>query len=414
MHKHFTTFAVLALASIVTGCGGGSGSGASPPTSSVNLNASKLQFAVGTATIASEGTIGLNTVETFRQPNGLSAALVDTPTIVGPAGFTVPLDSAGPYMESCSPSTGGATLVDSASGATVGQGSGTDGGTNHISGTPQTLLGTPVVCTSFGIRGGAFGYGFVPDNSTTNGALTDRYYQLPFYPMNSGRTLRYIGGPPAFPQSRNGTFPSGFLGYYQGFTDFNAPAVAGAYTLNVVAAAGNAPTSTFSATSNLTNVTGLPTFDRPVFTPDGSGGGTVAVNIPAGVTETFVEILDLGTAGLGSPNCFPTGPLGGNPTVYYTLIANGSGPQTLTLPDNLGPAVPGQTTHTLCTSADNAAASGGATTTGDPYRLYAVGFDYPAFEAAYPQSTSQTPTITGANGQADITTSKRTGTLTYP
>ncbi len=416
MHRHLIKFAVLALALAGAGCGGNSGSGVNPPTSGGNLGAAKLQFAVGTATIGSEGAVGLNTVETLRQPNGLTAALVNTPTIVGPVGFTVPSASAGPFTEVCPASTGAAIVTDPASGATVGRSSGTDAGTSHISATPQVTLGTTAVCTSFGTSGGAFGYGFAPDNSTTSGALADAYYQLPFYPAASARTLRYVGGPPAFPQSRNGTFPGGFLGYYEGFTDFNVPVVAGAYTLNVVAAAANAPTSTFTATANLSNVAGLPTFPTPSFLADGNGGGTVTVNIPPGVTETAVEVLDLGTAGpdAGSGSCFPPGALGGSPTVYYTILAQGSGTQTLTLPDNIGPAVPGQTTHTLCTSADNIAASGNSSASGDDFRVYAVGFDYPAFEAAYPQNASQTPTIVGANGQADITTSKRTGTQVYP
>ncbi len=117
----------------------------------------------------------------------------------------------------------------------------------------------------------------------------------------------------------------------------------------------------------------------------------------------------------GSGACFPAGPQGGSPTVYYTLLTTGPGLQTLTLPNNLGPAVPGQTTHTLCTSADNIAASGNPAATGDDFRVYAVGFDYPAFEAGDPtKALSQTPIITGASGQADITTSRRTGTLVYP
>lgn len=39
--------------------------------------------------------------------------------------------------------------------------------------------------------------------------------------------------------------------------------------------------------------------------------------------------------------------------------------------------------------------------------------DYAVSGAAYPFSTSQTPAISGANGQADITTSAAT-TSTYP
>jgi hypothetical protein len=37
--------------------------------------------------------------------------------------------------------------------------------------------------------------------------------------------------------------------------------------------------------------------------------------------------------------------------------------------------------------------------------VQAVGFDYPAYEASYPFSTSEAPTISGMTGTADITTS---------
>ncbi|GAC1659493.1 MAG: hypothetical protein NVS9B12_12760 [Vulcanimicrobiaceae bacterium] len=44
--------------------------------------------------------------------------------------------------------------------------------------------------------------------------------------------------------------------------------------------------------------------------------------------------------------------------------------------------------------------------------MYAVSFDYPAFEASPPVSTSAAPTITGAGGQADLTASAALS-LTY-
>ncbi len=54
---------------------------------------SKLQFAVGVATIAFNGgksvAYGLNTVETLRQSNGLSGTLYNQPMIIGPSSFDV-------------------------------------------------------------------------------------------------------------------------------------------------------------------------------------------------------------------------------------------------------------------------------------------------------------------------------------
>jgi hypothetical protein len=50
---------------------------------------------------------------------------------------------------------------------------------------------------------------------------------------------------------------------------------------------------------------------------------------------------------------------------------------------------------------------------GDEYRFYAASFDYPMFEAGPPGNTQQKPAITGANGQADITTSAATTVGSY-
>jgi hypothetical protein len=89
-----------------------SGAAQGPPaTSSVNVlspSYGKLQFAVGTANIYGTAT-GLNVVSTYRQTNGKSAVLVNTPTITGPAAltFTVPATTVG-----TDPETGGACGYD--------------------------------------------------------------------------------------------------------------------------------------------------------------------------------------------------------------------------------------------------------------------------------------------------------------
>lgn len=75
------------------------------------------------------------------------------------------------------------------------------------------------------------------------------------------------------------------------------------------------------------------------------------------------------------------------------------GVQTLVLPSNLGPTAGTASNRSICS--------------GDTVGTYAAGFDYAVSGAAYPFSTSQTPAISGANGQADITTSAAT-TSTYP
>ncbi len=356
--------AVLALA--VTSCT--SGNTAVPPQQAVvnPLQAGILQFAVGTANVS--GVLGLNTVTTLRKKDATSAALFSTPTIVGPAGFSVP------------------AATDA----------GNDAGTASITGSFPSQLGSAIPPTTFGASGGVTGLGFQPDNSTTAGSAIFTRYALPFYAAT--KTI-YLGGPPAFPQTRDGNRATGFAGFTLGFTDFAAAPVAGSYALSVQIptgfdGAGNPTSGTLATSASLTNLKPLPTFAAPVFAPDGAGGGSVAVTVPAGVTEAYVFVVDTAA---GATDCFP-----GTQTrpVYYAIRTTMPGTQTLVLPANVGPTGPGAT-------------SGRSICSGDTIRTYAAGFDYPVTAAAYPFSNAQTPPITGPNGQADVTTSARV-TSTYP
>ncbi len=372
-NKKFRAVAALIAASAIAGCTSGQ-SAIEPPFQSFPLNTLKAQLAVGTATIgtAAGNTVGLNTVVTFRQPNGLSGTLLNTPSIIGPAGFIVPASAQ----------------------------ANSDAGTASITASPQTAPGAPSTLTTFNKTGAAYGYGMAPVNSNNGGAASFAQYPLPFYadvaaaggfPNASGLTdaagnpidtPEYVGGPPAFPNTQNGTFPTGFFGYNEGFVDFAATPVSGVYTLHVLVptapGSSQAPT-TLSATASLNAGKILGAFAPPVVTLDGVGGASVTATLPAGVTEAFVQIEDL----TGSCHS-PAG------QQYFTLRYTATGTQAL--PPNLG------------------ATSGGAVATqsicsGDQYVVYAAGFDYPAFGAAYPASTSQTPTLLGAAGQADVTTS---------
>ena len=321
------------------------------------------------------GTVGLNTVATFRQPNGLTATLVNTPTITGPAGFVPPVTAV------C-----GAGCVDNAS-------------TRTISGAPQNVnpnVANPV--TTFAQSGGVFSFGLAPENEgATGAAIYTRYIQ----PFTGGTTAtaanpNYTGGPPAYPFFRDGTFPSAFTGYSQGFTMFNATPVAGAYSLAVVVATSNAGSTTFTASSTLANLTPLPALATPTFVKDLAGGGTGVVTVPvdARVVETMVYFQNVSQA-----TFFAVGPI------------RGTGAQAYTLPDFLGP----------CSGAAGTGCQNSSTTrtvtlaTGNSVRIYAVTYDYPMFEASPPGSTSQTPTINGGaatSNQADLTTSSVT-TITY-
>lgn len=338
---------VVATLALVTGCTSGQANSV-PGFTSVNLNSNKAQLAVGVATFVN-GTKGLNAVVTFRQPNGLSATLANTPTITGPTGFLVPAGSGG-----------------------------VDGGTNHISGSLQVPSGQTAVMSTFGTSGGAFAYGFAPDNSTTSGTANFGVYSGAFYDSagtitgsNAAGPITFLGGPPAYPSTRTGTFPAGFVGYTQGFTTFATAPVVGSYGLSIAISSSNTAGATIVGTPGaLANATGLGAVSMPTFTSDTAGGGTATCTPPAGTTETLVDLTDI-KAG-----------------AYYTAVVQGAGPVSATFTDNLGPVVSGAPTPTIAT--------------GDEYSVSCIAVDYPAFETGPPANTQQLPTLTGAAGQADI------------
>jgi len=354
LQKQSLRLAALGCITMLAACTGGQ-SGILPIYTSDNIAAkSKLQFAVGTANYA--GTPALNTVVTFRQANGLSATLLNSPTIVGPAGFTVPTVST----------------------------AGVDGGTASLSSTPQVIPGTlsTVPRTTFNQSGGVFGYGFAPLNSTTGGGqvagitTATGYYSEPFFVPGSAKFAPLLG-PPATPNFNDGNTAGGFPGYPSGFTSFaGVTLVPGGYTLSVLVPTADPKLAPNIApvTAQLTSTSLLPTFAAPTFVSDGNGGGTVTMVVPLGVTETIVYVQD-SSAGLN-----------------YSFVVQGTGPQTVVVGDKLGPVTTAGVIKPTLGS-------------GDAINVIAVGFDYPAFEAAPPANVSQTPTIVGANGQADLTAS---------
>ena len=340
--------AVVLLGLALSGCSSGA-SGIEPPFTAVNLNQNKVQLAVGVATYynASGVATGLNTVTTFRQPNGLSATLLNTPTLTGP--FTVPAASS----------------------------AGTDAGTNHISGSAQALPGTTAVKTTFGQIGGVFSYGFEPDNSTTSGAAQFGKYAQPFYDtLDTGAKVTFLGGPPAYPNAQTPFYPSGFTGFAQGFSIFALAPVAGAYNLSVNIPSANNPGATLTApTANLSNTVGLAAFvSPPAFVSTGNGGGTVTCAAPAGVSETIVDLRDT-VAG-----------------TFFTVVVPNGGAVSATFADNLGPQTTAKPTSPTIVATDT-------------YEINCIGVDYPAFEAGPPSNLAQLPTIVGPSGQADVTIS---------
>ena len=380
LKKNITRLAACALLSaLAAGCTS-SGAAVQPTVTQANLNANVLQFAVGTANLFGTKT-GLNTVATYRQPGtNISAVLLDTPTITGPAGFVV-------------------TAPASAAG--------TDSGTNHISGGPQPnpVGGAAPPPTTFGPNsstssgGGVFSYGFAPQNSSTAGTPNFTLYPEPFFNTSAVQSqLSYYGGPPLYPNPRDGTYPvsgstSTFVGWTQGFTAFdNVTLAAGVYTLSVTVPTANTVAVTQTATASLTSLVPLPAVAPPVFARAGVNGGTVTFTVPAGAVEAIAYVVDNYPA--SSPNAsLPV------PRAYFSAITHGAGLQTVTISDNLGPHA-------------NGAAATPTFSTGDKLTVYVVAYDYPAYEAGPPASTVSNPTIVGAGGQADVSLSPSTA-FTY-
>ena len=353
-------------------CACGSGGASQLPVTTVDPVASnKLQFAVGTATFSSGGTttVGLNFVETLRQGNGLSGSLFNVPVITMPT-----------------------TAVNTVNAASA------DANTNRVSqATLNTYAGPLPANLSSGGNGGvhptipsagAFGYGFCVCNA--NSGPINGYPTLFLDPGVDGT---FYGGPPAFPAPTPDQTAAGFFGYSLGFTAYPIAPVTGTYRLDVAFPpdfqSANSPSNpTLTQTTQLVSTNGLPAYATPAFTPDGSGGGTIAAPTPSGASEAFAVLEALPFAKAQQVDACTTAHA--TPLFFTVRIAIGT-PGGI-LPPSLGPADPsGTATRTLCS--------------GESYSIRAVGFDYPAFESGYPQNLSQTPTITSATGQADVTIS---------
>jgi hypothetical protein len=372
------TLAATIAASALAACTGGQTVG--PTVHSVSASKfAVLEFAVGTANFQGTYT-GLNTVVTFRESSGASAALVDTPTIVGPSGFTVP---------------GGAI------------GAGSDAGTNSITSLSQTATSGS---DTFGTSGGAFEYGFAPANTSNSGTanypqfggsyatalnndatssiitgggkgaltsdgitLEDLAYTYP-EPLYVGNTqeMPYVVGPPAVPDFHSANYPSGFLGEPSGFTAFEAPPVAGAYGLTVVLPSATGTAATYTASGTLSSTAPLAQFVTPTIAADAAadGGATVTYTLPTGVTNAIIYAIDV-SASSGAVE-------------IYSQLETASG--TWTIPATQGP--------------------GGAApfAAGDIVFAYAAGFDYNPLATGLgtPTSLVQSPTLPA---QADVTLS---------
>jgi hypothetical protein len=388
----------LLYSAVLCACGYGGGASEPTVTSFDPAATSKLQFAVGVATMSFNGgqqvAYGLNTVETLRQKDGLSGTLYNVPMVIGPSSFNVLIST----------ETGNEVLA-----------AGGDLGTNHI--TWGTLNQSQWTGPPRGLKSsssGAFGYGLCPCNSDSGpgNGFTPLYqaYFLPIYGKIGYEELWY-GGPPAFPAAGPSVRALGWLGFSLGFTDFAVQPVLGTYHLYAaVPPAYNTPQNPtpspnpngtptpapgiLAAGAQLAKFAPLPAFATPAFSPDHKGGGTIHLTVPGGVAEAIVIVRALGGSGVGI--CVQSHATDS----FYTLVTHRSGAQELFLADDLGPLTQsGSKTPSICPQGS--------------YQTYAAGVDYPAYESSYPVSLSQLPHIKSPNGQADVTTSDIL-TGTYP
>jgi len=239
---------------------------------------------------------------------------------------------------------------------------------NAVSTFRQTNGNTAFTNTGDAKLTGPAGFASFVDGTTIVdlGALSS-YGQLP-------GTNAVTGLPPTYPSvgAPAAGFSTGFLAQ-SSVNPLGNPAP-GSYSVNVNILQ-NGVTTPYSATATLPaspTVLG-PWGTPPVFVADVShdGGGTFTLPVrPVGVTETLILVFNT----CGAP------PVPG-PEVASVETTSG----TATLP-------PG-TLAPLC--------SDGVTTA--TYSAVALGADYPLVESGPPASTSQTPTITGSGGTADLT-----------
>jgi hypothetical protein len=407
-------FGAFALAA--SGLAACSGSGSSPkPVTQANIAANVLQLAVGTANIYGDlaGTggnlIGTNIVATYRQPAGQFAGdsvLVNSPLLTGPFTLAAPAGNAGADPTSTivgaaaaspSPALGGGPAP-----AEIGAGS--------ITSTPQTSGAV----TSLGTSGGVSGLGIEPFNyNNQNGVpFTVVPYQVPLYdPLGPADPNGFVpwGGPPAFDPNKDGQgvrdgniYPNGTLGVSEGLDVFAGitPSVTGPYTLNAPSAATSAGTvAPPPAKFTLKSTALLPAATPPVPTLDGAGGASFAVTLPAGVTQAYVQVTDIGPPVPASGTALTSCNAAQTAFLYYTIVVTGSG--VAVLGDRSGDAG----NPSICNSAQNTAANSAAAD-GDQFVVQLVGFDYPAYAISYPNSKGNpAPVLVGAAGQDDITIS---------
>jgi hypothetical protein len=388
MYRSLTILGVGAMLGL-SAC---SGSGTSPKTlPSQNLGSNVLQFSIGTANLYGDlgagNYVGINVATTYRQGKsgltpGDSAVAVSAPTLSGP--IVLPAYVSSPYE---GPGSAYSTIALSPSP--------TEAGTGTMTATGQ--LGTTL--STFGTAGGASGLGIEPFNFNSTGGTPYSYtpYFMPAYdPAGDGNGFLPQGFPPAFP-SPGSTSPTN--AYSEGLDVFaGVTPVTGTYTLSVSVPVS--PVFTTSKSATLSSAALLPAWvaQNPSLDGNDDGGATFPITLPAGVTEAYIQVIDYGpeSGTLVSCNGSDAAP------TYYTIFVNATGTATL------APTLGAGGAKSICDANSNTTANG-TPSPSDVITVQLIGFDYPWYEASYPNSNGNpAPAITGASGQSDITISSAT------
>jgi hypothetical protein len=390
-----TGFAALSLAAC-------SATGTNPDkVSQANVGASVLTFTVGTANIYGTAK-GLNVYAAFRQPNGAlnpgsSAALVSEPVLSGPLAGNLPAAGSASALDATSTVFSGPAPGESASLGFTAQGGSS--------------------LSSFGTSGGVSGLGIEPFNyNNQNGVpATSVPYPVPLFdPTGDPNALVPWGGPPGFDPDGRGlgrgvydgnTFPGGVLGVSEGLDVFYGvtPSASSAYTLTVTVPATSTAPTTLSQSASFASAASaafqLPLVPPPAPTFDGSGGASFTATFPTGVTEEYIQVVDIGPAGAAGMGCNGAAPAKSGTPLFYTLVVKPATAEPVAITAANGPS---GKPAAICTAAQNTAAAGAATP-GDTVTVQVLGFDYDAYAASYPASLKMpSPPI---SGQTDISVS---------
>jgi len=145
----------------------------------------------------------------------------------------------------------------------------------------------------------------------------------------------------------------------------------------------------------------------PALRIQADGSAFIDITVPTGVSEAIAlaSTTRCDDAQVANPAI---------PDQQYGVVVKAPGRYSLFLKNDLGPPdASGQRLHTFCNAADTQKYG----TRSALYSLTVVGFDYPAYEASYPQSTSAAPAITngdGHHGTADMTAASPVIHQQYP